>query len=258
MSPERVAAAPSILSGRRLVYRSIAMTDDDKRREPRHAAHVSVKLTRQGVSSDLLTDDVSFRGAFVRTDEPPKLRQLVKLEVELPGGHKIEAHAMVVHVRPAGPGVVPGVGVQFWGQMSEQRAWERFVQDLGAHRGPQSSRRKDKVRRSSQRFRIELPVNLGAVAGVTRDVSETGMAIRTEKAFPLGMRVHLVVTTREGDEVGLDAIVRRAIHEDTFRGVGVEFTTDDPEARRAIFEAARTVQPDEGAVFIDPDDPGLH
>jgi hypothetical protein len=231
---------------------------DDKRREPRHAAHVMVKLTRQGVTTELLTDDVSFRGAFVRTDSPPRVRQLVKLELDLPDGRPIEAHAMVVHVREPGGDGIPGAGLQFWGQMSAQRDWERFVQDLGASRGPPSSRKKDKVRRSSQRFRIELPVELGTAAGITRDVSETGMAIRTDKAIPLGLRLHVKVMTRDGTTLGLEAIVRRAIHDEDFRGIGVEFTDADTSARAALVAAARIADAEEDAIFIDPGDPGLH
>src|SRR5262245_55545372 len=85
---------------------------------------------------ELLTHDVSFRGVFVRTDTPPVLRQLVKIELVLPDKTLIGGHAMVVHVAPKqqgvpkGEGPVPGIGLQFWGPIENARAWEQFIHGL--------------------------------------------------------------------------------------------------------------------------------
>ena len=78
-----------------------------------------------------MTNDVSFRGAFLRTDAPPGLRQLVRVAFSLPGGEEVSGHAMVVHVvQPASGDGIPGVGVQFWGPVQEAKAWEKYVYDL--------------------------------------------------------------------------------------------------------------------------------
>jgi uncharacterized protein (TIGR02266 family) len=62
--------------------------------------------------------NISAGGMFIRTDEPPQLRDVVKVSIELPGETKpIETEAQVVHrvTREEGrlTGRTAGVGVQF-------------------------------------------------------------------------------------------------------------------------------------------------
>src|SRR4051812_30148731 len=105
--------------------------EDDKRREPRYPARIEARVVRRGDTVELMTNDVSFRGAFLRTDAPPALRQLVRVAFSLPGGEEVSGHAMCVHVVPPGNGNgVPGVGVQFWGPVQGAKAWEKYVYDL--------------------------------------------------------------------------------------------------------------------------------
>jgi hypothetical protein len=97
---------------------------ENRRWEARVEARIKVVVVRgrRGVSQE--TTDVSFKGLFLRTDEPPPLRSLLKLRVSLPQG-EIQAHAMVVHVGAL------GVGVQFWGlEGPERAAWTDFVREL--------------------------------------------------------------------------------------------------------------------------------
>ena len=105
---------------------------NDKRREPRFGARIVARIVRRGETLDLLTNDVSFKGAFLRTDSPPATRQLVKVELVLPSGVSVSGHAMVVHVTPPGGdgNRVPGMGVQFWGPLQNGKAWEGFIHEL--------------------------------------------------------------------------------------------------------------------------------
>jgi len=60
-------------------------------------------LLRGGREVSLLTGDVSFRGLFLRTDDPPPLRQLLQVKLKLPPENdELVAHAMAVFVVPVG------------------------------------------------------------------------------------------------------------------------------------------------------------
>jgi hypothetical protein len=101
------------------------MTTENLRREARVDARVVVEIQKKRSSVMVETSDVSFRGLFVRTQEPLPLRALVRLRVALPS-RMLEAHAMVVHVVDGG-----GAGLQFWGLSGADRAaWDDFVRGL--------------------------------------------------------------------------------------------------------------------------------
>jgi PilZ domain len=235
----------------------------DKRREARFPARIIAHVQRRGEHVELLTNDVSFRGAFIRTDAPPALRQLVKVAFNLPDGRHVECHAMVVHVvPPGGNGLerVPGVGVQFWGPVADKKAWEQYVYDLKMKEraGVPSSRATDKVRRSSERFKLSLDVLLDGKATKTRDVSETGMAIQSELPMPVGIRANMTVRAPGYDNVSVDVIVRRQIDEPGFKGLGVEFADMTHEVKTALMSLLKANSHEEDAIFIDFDDPKLH
>lgn len=237
------------------------MGDADKRREPRFPARIVARVVRRGENVELMTNDVSFRGAFLRTDAPPALRQLVKVAFVMPGGELVSAHAMVVHVVPAGHGtIIPGAGVQFWGPVQESKAWEKYVYELKVREraGVASSRATDKVRRSSERFKLALEVIVDGRRLSTRDVSESGMAIRSESAMPVGTRAHMQVHANGHPSIELDVIVRRRIEEPAFKGLGVEFVDLKPETKAVLLALLRPAAADADAIFIDGDDPGLH
>jgi hypothetical protein len=236
----------------------------EKRRDVRYPARIVARVLRRSEHIELLTNDVSFRGAFLRTDAPPALRQLLRVSFTLPnGGPIVAAHGMVVRVVTKGEGDeasrVPGVGLQFWGPIEQARAWEQFIYELKSREraGVPSARATDKVRRSSERFRLALDVELEGKILVTRDVSETGMAIRTQNNMPVGTRATLQIR-RQRESIVLDVVVRRTIDDEDFRGVGVEFVDVPATVRQSIVDLVRSRAPAEDAVFIDADDPGLH
>lgn len=101
-----------------------------------------------------------------------------------------------------------------------------------------------------------LDVTLGGAEGQTRDLSMTGMAIRTDLAFQIGMKVLLAVTTPSHGKLEVHVVVRRTIDEPGFKGVGVEFVDVSP-ATAAKLHAILSPS-DSGVVFGEPDDPELH
>ena len=105
----------------------------NQRREPRIDVCVPVTVFRGKKAITLETSDVSYKGLFLRTNEPPALRSLVRLKVSLMD-RELEAHAMAVHVVGESDDPndrVPGVGLQFWGLAGANRsAWDDFVRNL--------------------------------------------------------------------------------------------------------------------------------
>jgi hypothetical protein len=258
--PSRCARTlASVTDGRR------GRTQSEQRREARYPARIVARVIRRSQTIELLTNDVSFRGVFIRTDSPPALRQLVKIELVLPSGLLVSGHAMVVHVaarpedQPKGEGAVPGIGLQFWGAMTNAREWEQFIHQLRAREraGMAAAKSTDKVRRASERFKLALEVVFDGKTTMTRDVSATGMAIRSDLAIPLGVRAELEM--RAGDQVmTFEVVVRRSIDEPGFRGLGVEFVNVDVAKREALIRFVRDNTPSEERILISPGDPKLH
>ncbi len=103
---------------------------ENLRREARIEARVPVTLVRGRKTVALETSDVSFKGLFVLTQDPPALRSLVRLRVALPG-REIEVHAMAIHVIAPRDDHEGGVGLQFWGLAGPDRqAWDDYVRSL--------------------------------------------------------------------------------------------------------------------------------
>jgi len=114
---------------------------DNRRRHARYAYSAPADLIRGKKVAHLETVDVSFSGLFLRTDEPPPLRELVKIRLELPSdGEEAMLLGMAVHRVPPGGPRTAGIGVLLYGLDPALRArWERFVQEvrMGKHgRGP--------------------------------------------------------------------------------------------------------------------------
>ena len=105
------------------------------RRDARIDVRVPVVVIRGKMTLELESLDVSFRGLFLKCQDPPPLRSLVRLKATIPS-RTIEVHAMAVHVVAAGEDREGGVGLQFWGLSgSDRQAWEDFIRALiGARR----------------------------------------------------------------------------------------------------------------------------
>ena len=106
------------------------MEETDRRRDTRARISLPTHVIRRGGMEAVEMLDASYRGLFLRMDDPPPERELVKLLVEMPDGHEIEAHAVVVrHVMdPLGR---CGVGLRFFALNGHERsAWEGFIGSL--------------------------------------------------------------------------------------------------------------------------------
>jgi hypothetical protein len=107
-----------------------AMQDEDRRRDARARISLPTHVVRRGGMEPVEMLDASYRGLFVRMDDAPPERQLVKLIVELPGERDLEMHAVVVrHVTdPLGR---TGVGLRFFALNGQDRSeWESFISNL--------------------------------------------------------------------------------------------------------------------------------
>lgn len=84
--------------------------------------------------------DASDGGVFVRTEEQPNLRELVRLELTLPGrAEAFSVHGMPVNCAVAGDpeGREPGVGIQFYAMDREsQRVWGQYIEQLRRTQSP--------------------------------------------------------------------------------------------------------------------------
>jgi Tfp pilus assembly protein PilZ len=213
------------------------------RREERFAVRVPVTLSIGRHTTDLFTGDVSFRGLFICTDNPPTLRQLISVELLLPPDFEpFTSHGMSVYVLKPGQEIdhMPGVGVQFYAQAEEQRRqWERFVAKIKNNPPAMPKGAIDPVKRRHRRIaaRFEVrPKDLSELEAIfTRDVSSGGMFLETDMELPLGKNLSLTIyhpVSKRG--FTMDSVIRRK-SSDGPKGVGVEFTGMD-DARRHRFE----------------------
>jgi uncharacterized protein (TIGR02266 family) len=92
--------------------------EDPRRAFPRYKAHFAVRFA---TVQDFVLEyaaNISAGGVFVHTEQPPPLKSVVQVEMELPGGaDPVPARGLVVHrvTREEADqrGTLPGVGVQF-------------------------------------------------------------------------------------------------------------------------------------------------
>jgi hypothetical protein len=104
----------------------------DRRRFPRYDVAVKVIVRKKTGDIQLVTADVSRHGAFIKSDTPVPIRQLVQVRFRLPEG---ECDAMCMVARWLGPDSPrgSGMGVDFFALSKDAKnLWERFIQELRA------------------------------------------------------------------------------------------------------------------------------
>ncbi len=101
----------------------------ERRRDRRYPYRVRLVLSAGRQEIVAQTEDVSFKGIFVRTERPPLERQLVRLRFTLPPeGDELAVMGMVARRLPEKKGLPPGAGIQFYGLAQEHRErWSRFI-----------------------------------------------------------------------------------------------------------------------------------
>jgi len=181
--------------------------EDERRRHKRIPIRLRVDVV-EPVALELLSEDVSASGLYLRTDSPPAIGTLIDLVLRLPEEEPLAVQGLVTHAldvllaraveRPC------GMGVRFFDLSSAaQLRWGKFM--LGAvgmntHLTGWSemamwSRHEgfvEPLRRRAPRFRVEAPVmvELGGKQGaaVARDLSVAGAflyGLQLEEGEPL-------------------------------------------------------------------------
>ena len=236
----------------------------ERRREPRYPYRLPITLKFGGGVQETISEDISYRGMFAITDEPPNTRQLISLSAKLPEGAAIDTHAMTVFVLERGNrlGRTPGVGLQFYAMAGEVKtAWEGFIDSVRRKLSPPVPENNP---REYVRYRLKLavrPKNLDELMTLySRDVSRGGMFLLTAEAPELGRTLAIDIFHPLTDEVfTLECIVRRASPGPP-PGVGVEFHKLDDRGRRAFGEFVHSALPeldDADIELIEADDPAL-
>jgi Tfp pilus assembly protein PilZ len=229
------------------------MTSDPKRRDHRYAIRFPAKLAYGKKELSLSTEDVSFRGIFVRTDTPPKLRQLVRIQLVLPHGERaLKVHGMVVHV--ADGEARPGVGIQFYAMDYEARdTWDALIRYVETNCPPASEQTplvlpentpqpvRARFARHTAVIQVKLP-KLSDLEGLyASELSEGGMFVPTGLELSPGADVVLQVTHPETGEVFLfDAVVRHRHARLPAPGYFVEFSGVDASRRADFLDFVRS------------------
>jgi hypothetical protein len=76
-------------------------------------------------------------------------------------------------------------------------------------------------------------------------------------AMPVGARTELTLTAGHRS-LTFEAVVRRAIDQPGFRGLGVELVDMSAEQRRELVAFIRAASPSEDRIIVPQDDPRLH
>lgn len=113
-----------------IVHR-VASGHAELRREGRTAYRLPVTLLRGREAIPLRSEDVSFHGLFLETDEPLPLRHLIRLRLLLPPyDRELIAHGKVVRVVPPNnpEGRPAGVGIELFAlDRTARTVWGNFV-----------------------------------------------------------------------------------------------------------------------------------
>ncbi len=226
---------------------------NEQRREERCVVRLPVDLMRGKQRVTLVTENVSFRGLFVRTERPSPERRLVQIEMLVPPvDRRVSLHATVVHVVLPGTVRTAGMGLQLMGQAGEQlERWEQFVRHVMPR--PRPSRRvpvadkaslTDPSRRRFERYKGELRLRVDDVddlgAFVADSITAEGLLVATTFALPVGVGQRVeIIHPQTGETFALNCVVR----EHDRRGVDVTFERLDAARREAFLEFVRNDVP---------------
>lgn len=199
----------------------------DQRRAKRYRIRTPATLIRGRGEVPVLTEDVSFRGAFFSTTDPPALRQLVKIRMTVPPARQeILLVAMVVRVTPAGTGRSPGFGVQLYGLDGELRkTWEdfvRFASELASRE--RSPTPPPMAIEEEEVVEVKLALRSASVlqALYQRDLSRGWVALETELDLGVGTRVRFeLVHPDRRDQYAIDGVVQKRLEKGTSRGLRI-------------------------------------
>jgi uncharacterized protein (TIGR02266 family) len=247
----------------------------EKRKDRRYPFHVKALLQSGRHEVVAQTEDVSFKGVFVRTDLPLAERHLLRVKFTLPPeGDDYTVTGMVARSIPAKDGRPPGAGIQFYGASSNDLdRWNQFIRWVAAGApAPQPAAppaaapvfpagTPDAVQRRFPRYAAALHVNLRDVGELeqlySQNVSQGGMFVGTMRDLPAGTALKLsVIHPNSGETFELEAVVRWRSGAPNF-GLGLEFTGMDDRRREAFLEFVQSELPVEQVTFVAEGDPRL-
>jgi len=208
---------------------------NDKRSEPRFRFDLSVTLTAGRRSWQLSTHDVSYRGMFVSLDEPPRPRELVRVETTLPEGNSLTLQGMITFVTLKDDefGRPRGAGIQFFGSGgAEHQQWEAFVRKVW----DEEHRHKPKAKQPIAHFSVVLRLKTKDTADLEEVVSailtKGGMPFETEHPLAVGRTIAMeIVHPHTGEVFDVACVVRKR-----GEGLGVELVDIGPEPKKRIAE----------------------
>lgn len=111
---------------------------DNRRRVQRIECGLMVSLKDQRGITELQTTNVSHHGVHIITDNPPPMRQLVQLNIDLGSYGSVEVMGMVAWHRfgdedDGGPSGLPGMGIEFFAlPAGDKERWTQFIHALQA------------------------------------------------------------------------------------------------------------------------------
>lgn len=243
----------------------------EKRKDRRYPFHVKVVLVSGRSEVVAQTEDVSFKGVFVRTDTPLPERHLLRLKFTLPPeGDDLALTGMVARSIPAKDGKAPGAGIQFYGAAPvDLERWNQFIRHVAAGAPAPAPAAApvfppgtpDAVHRRFPRYAAALKVNLKDLGELeelyTQNVSKGGLFVGTALDLPPGTALKLsVMHPTTGEPFPLEAVVRwRAAP--PHAGLGLELLHMDERRREAFFDFVRSEIPFEEVTFVSEGDPRL-
>ena len=207
---------------------------DERRSEARFRFELTVTLTAGRRTWELSTHDVSYRGMFVSLDDPPRPRELVRVDAVLPEGDRLTLQGMVAFVtsKVDDVGRPPGVGIRFLGSGGpEHDQWEGFVRKVWE----EQHRRKPRKRTGAH---VTVVVRLRAKDtaeledGITSVLSHAGLSVETEHTLVVAAPIALeIVHPHTGEVFDLPCVVRKRPD-----GVGIGLVDVGTAQKRALAE----------------------
>jgi hypothetical protein len=196
------------------------MGDLQARRDRRYNFQIPVKMLSRSGEIALVTEDVSYRGVFLRTLSPPPKMQLLRLRLEVPTMAKgIVTNATVAHV--AGPEArVPGAGLSFYGLDGEpRRQWEGFIQFVRDHH-PDAAERQAAADHAAEQDRLrareQVIIAIASVAAferlVARDIAQGTLFVHSDAPIDVSAPVCVrLIHPETQHSFLLDGVVRHRL-----------------------------------------------
>ncbi len=219
-----------------------------RRVDKRYMVAVPLLLEVGKRTVELVTEDISHGGLFLRTELEATLRQLVRVEMLLPPhADRFEAAGKIVHRVPAVQGDrAAGVGIQFYGLGNDPRArWATFVAFV-RERFPESSERSVTLatanavtplyrRTHSEVFALQVHVATlsDLVTLFRRDVRQRRMFVLFDKQCYVGDEVCLLVVHPHTQDVfELRGRVSRCVRDGGIGGIEIALDLDQERTMR--------------------------